>query len=59
MFITMFGSDFRQGQGQMLGSAMYHFVAFPIKAEGKGITEIAKAFGIGRASIYRALGPLI
>jgi DNA-binding phage protein len=55
----MFGSDFRQGQGQMLGSAMYHFVAFPIKAEGKGITEIAKAFGIGRASIYRALGPLI
>jgi DNA invertase Pin-like site-specific DNA recombinase len=27
-----------------------------MKAEGIGATEIAKALGIGRASVYRALG---
>jgi DNA invertase Pin-like site-specific DNA recombinase len=28
-----------------------------MKAEGVGATEIAKAFKIGRAPVYRALGP--
>jgi DNA invertase Pin-like site-specific DNA recombinase len=27
-----------------------------LKAEGRGASEIAKALGIGRASVYRALG---
>lgn len=28
-----------------------------MKSEGKGATAIAKALGIGRASVYRVLGP--
>jgi DNA invertase Pin-like site-specific DNA recombinase len=27
-----------------------------LKADGKGATEIAKTLGVGRASVYRALG---
>ncbi|WP_456798049.1 helix-turn-helix domain-containing protein [Bradyrhizobium sp. USDA 4473] len=27
-----------------------------LKAQGHGLTEIARAMGIGRATVYRALG---